>query len=88
MVECTHGQMDEAPCCFKSSQATHYSLGVKIKDPNLPGREAYFYFNFQSFIFEVKLFKSVSSGTEEAGEDEVLPSDTAQRPPAPLLSGQ
>lgn len=80
--------MDEAPCCFKSSQATHYSLGVKIKEPNLPGREAYFYFNFQSFIFEVKLFKSVSSGTEETGEDEVLPSATAQRPPAPLLSGQ
>lgn len=47
---------------------------VKIKDPNLPGKEAYFYFNFQTSTFEVKLFKSVSSGTEEAGEDEVLPS--------------
>lgn len=76
------------PMLFQKFSSHTLFFRVKIKDPNLPGKEAYFYFNFQTFIFVVKLFKSVSSGTEEAGEDEVLPSATAQRPPAPLLSGQ
>lgn len=63
-------------------------LGVNTEFSSMPGREACVYFHLQNFIFEVKLFKSVSLGTVEAGEDEVLPSATAGRPPASLLPGQ
>lgn len=80
--------MNEILCCFQCSQALVTLLGINIAFSNKPGGKTSIWFHFQSFIFEVKLFKSVSLGTEEAGEDEALPSATAWRPPASLLPGQ